>query len=136
MRTKIEAGDFLTTPEVFETRAEVWRAILEYNPQLHGDLNIDELSDSEIDEILKANYDNAEIPQCAIKWKHPLRDQEFSVTKTKPQYGYRKGIDMNKVHAAAYRLHDRILKGHLVKVSVARHYFVVGAICPDGYVGG
>lgn len=128
MRTKEEAAAFLATPGLFESHAVVWRALLEYNPQIHGDRDIDTMSAQEIDDLLKLNYDKTQLPCPVIQWKHPLRDHEFSVTSAKPQYGYRKGVDMDKVHAAAYRLHGRILKGHLVKVSVARHYFVVAGM--------
>lgn len=128
MRTKEEAAAFLATPGVFETRAEVWRALLEYNPQLHGDRDVDSLSANEIDELLKLNYDVTEMPVKSIQWKHPLRDDELCVTIAKPQYGYREGVDMGKVHVAAHRLHGRILKGHLVKVSVVRHYFTIAGM--------
>lgn len=131
MRTKAEAEAFLTGTEVFETRAEVWRAILEYNPKLHEGRDIDQMTSRDIDALLIVYADDAQIP-CKLQWKHPLKDHEFSVSATHgPQVGFRAHCDMRRLTEAGHRLHKRILAGKFKTVSVVRHYHVISGMVPE-----
>lgn len=122
MRTPEQAEAFLRGTEVFESRHPIWRAILEYNPHIHGDLDIDNLTDKEITSHIAGNHPHVKVP-CDLRWRYPMRDREMRINATQRLIGVREAIPVCK--AASMRLQSRIKTGSIKEVAVARHYFVI-----------
>lgn len=122
MRTPEQAETFLKGTKVFESRFPIWRAILEYNPNIHGNRDIDNLTDKEITTLIAANHPHVKVP-CDLRWKYPARDREMRINAEERLIG----IHGQKASAlfASMRLQKRIRAGGFKEVAVARHYFVI-----------
>ena len=120
-RCKTEGID----PPTFDNVELMIRWLLEHNRKLIGDVDLSLLSRDELYLLSAKHAEQINMPVPVIRHKVPYRDRHLTAGNHPPRYGYWKGVDMGKVHAAAWRLTDRVKKGHLCSVSVARHYTVL-----------
>lgn len=65
----------LETTDIFEERSTLWRELARFNAEQFPGVDVDKLSDQQVDDLLKNNAAVVKTPQKLLKWKYPLKDK-------------------------------------------------------------